>query len=85
MPCKRLLTRSGPERTLTMDMSQKPQERAVYLLSLELQNVRCFGEKQVLNLCLTPDRPSAWTLLLGNNGVGKTTLLQCLSWMRPAR
>ena len=83
MPCKRLLTRSGPERTLTMDMSQKPHERAVYLLSLELQNVRCFGEKQVLNLCLTPDRPSAWTLLLGNNGVGKTTLLQCLSWMRP--
>ena len=24
-----------------------------------------------------------WNLLLGENGVGKTTVLQCLAWMRP--
>ncbi len=36
-------------------------------------------------MVLTDDqgRPARWTLLLGDNGVGKTTLLQCLAWMRP--
>ena len=29
------------------------------------------------------EKPARWTLLLGDNGVGKTTLLQCLAWMRP--
>ena len=57
----------------------------VYLLSLELENVRCFGQKQLLDLRGQSRKPSQWTLILGNNGVGKTTLLQCLNWMRPVR
>ena len=55
----------------------------IYFSSLELENVRCFGECQVLKLTDDQERPARWTLLLGNNGVGKTTLLQCLAWMRP--
>ena len=55
----------------------------IYYKSLELENVRCFGERQVLDLCGSDGRLPQWTLLLGNNGVGKTTLLQCLAWMRP--
>ena len=31
----------------------------------------------------TDGRPAQWTLILGDNGVGKTTLLQCLASMRP--
>ena len=55
----------------------------VYLTSIELENVRCFGEKQTLDLTDGEGRPARWMLLLGDNGVGKTTLLQCLAWMRP--
>ncbi len=55
----------------------------IYFRSLELKNVRCFGERQVLKLVDDQEKPARWTLLLGNNGVGKTTLLQCLAWMRP--
>ncbi len=50
-----------------------------YFLSLELENVRCFSEKQILDLSDGNDRPARWTILLGENGTGKTTILQCLS------
>ena len=55
----------------------------IYFTSLELQNVRCFGERQILDLTDEEGRLAQWTLLLGDNGVGKTTLLECLYWMRP--
>ncbi len=60
-----------------------PKQPLIYFSSLELENVRCFGERQTLELTDGQGRPARWTLLLGDNGVGKTTLLQCLAWMRP--
>ena len=54
----------------------------VYFTSLEVENVRCFGDRQNLNLMRDDRRPARWTLILGDNGVGKTTLLECLAWMR---
>jgi len=53
----------------------------MYFSSLELTNVKCFGEKQILDLKNIDGTISPWTLILGNNGVGKTTLLKCLGWM----
>lgn len=50
-----------------------------YYLAMSLQNVRCFGDTQVLDLQSTPGTPARWTLILGENGVGKTTLLQLLA------
>ena len=55
----------------------------IYFSSLELENVRCFGESQMLKLTRN-GRPARWSLLIGENGAGKTTLLECLAWMRPA-
>ena len=55
----------------------------VYFKSLSLTNVRSFGETQRLDMTDADGRPAQWTLILGDNGVGKTTLLQCLASMRP--
>jgi predicted ATP-binding protein involved in virulence len=57
----------------------------VYFTSLELENVRAFGDRQELSLAFgnVASTPAQWTLIIGENGVGKTTLLQCLANMRP--
>src|SRR5437660_4568551 len=56
---------------------------SIYFTSLELESVRCFGQPAKLDLTDESGNPAQWTLLLGDNGVGKTTLLECLAWMRP--
>jgi predicted ATP-binding protein involved in virulence len=57
----------------------------VYFTKLELENVRAFGDRQELFLTNNSDSavPAQWTLIIGENGVGKTTLLQCLANMCP--
>jgi ABC-type multidrug transport system ATPase subunit len=50
----------------------------MYFLEVAVENVRCFGQRQVLDLRDRNGRPAKWTVILGDNGVGKTTLLQCL-------
>ncbi len=61
----------------------KSSNRACYFLSLEIENVACFGEKQVLNLADENGHPHRWTVIVGDNGVGKTTLLRCLAGISP--
>jgi energy-coupling factor transporter ATP-binding protein EcfA2 len=53
-----------------------------YFLSLTLENVRCFGPEQTLDLTNDEDRPAQWTVLLGDNGTGKTTILQAIAGMQ---
>jgi len=69
--------------------TQHPQVDAppppAYFLSLTLSNFRCFGPEQTLDLSDGNGRPARWTVILGDNGVGKTSLLQCLSAMQPRR
>lgn len=54
-----------------------------YFLSLTVENIRSFGPEQILDLSDGHGRPAHWTVILGNNGVGKTTLLQCLTAFEP--
>src|SRR5580700_4154399 len=57
--------------------------RFVYFTQISVENIRAFGDKQQLDLTNNNGRPAQWTLIVGENGVGKTTILQCLAWMRP--
>lgn len=63
----------------TTPAKKKDTPSPVYFLSLELENVRCFGPRQRLDLSDGNGRPARWTVILGENGVGKTTLLQSLA------
>lgn len=55
----------------------------VYFTKLVLENIRSFSDRQELVLVDPQGFPASWTLIVGDNGVGKTTLLQCLARMRP--
>ena len=57
--------------------------RPAYFLELNVENIRCFGLKQTLDLSDGNGHPARWTIILGNNGVGKTTLLQSLAALTP--
>ncbi|MCY7328704.1 MAG: AAA family ATPase, partial [Saprospiraceae bacterium] len=54
----------------------------VYFKSIALENVRCFGKKQTIEFTDKDCKPSMWNLILGENGVGKTTVLKGIlsSW-----
>ena len=73
--------------TETVRTSAPPQDAPppppAYFLSLTVENFRCFGPAQTLNLTRGDGRPAPWTIILGENGVGKTTLLQCLAAFQP--
>ncbi len=55
--------------------------RPAYLVSASLENIRCFGRKQTIDLSDVHGRPAHWTVILGSNGRGKTTLLQALAML----
>ncbi len=56
-----------------------------YFLSLSVENVRCFGPKQTIDVSDGQGRPTQWTVILGDNNTGKTTLLQCFVALEPTR
>jgi len=66
-------------------MTTKPKKPAMYFSSLEIENIKCFSGKQILDLKDVKGNISPWTLILGDNGIGKTTLLKCLAWMTPVQ
>lgn len=57
---------------------KKPQ--GCYVLSLSVENVRCFGPKQTLDCSDGSGKPRQWTVILGDNGTGKTTLLHLITF-----
>jgi predicted ATPase len=64
------------------DFESKPVE-PFYLDEVVISNFKCFTEEQTLNLTDRENHPSRWTILLGENGVGKTTILQIIAALFP--
>ena len=64
-----------------MDNSEENQPIAppAYFASLTIENVKCFKNKQTIDLSDGNGKPAMWTVVLGNNNTGKTTLLKCFS------
>ena len=56
---------------------------AMHFRSLHLENVRAFASSQSLEFVDEDNAISRWNLILGENGVGKTTLMQALAVMLP--
>src|ERR1700722_14570993 len=56
---------------------------ATYVIELNLTNVKSFAGVHTLNLQDIGGGPARWTLILGENGVGKTTLLECITQLTP--
>ena len=55
----------------------------IYIQQLAVENIKTFEARTVLLLTRPEGDISQWTLLLGDNGVGKSTLLQLIAWMKP--
>jgi energy-coupling factor transporter ATP-binding protein EcfA2 len=69
-------------------MTMNPTEQtppAAYFGSLTIRNVKCFKDEQTIDLSDGDGKPALWTVILGNNNIGKTTLLRCLADLIPNR
>jgi hypothetical protein len=66
-----------------MHVDEKLLPDAMHFRSLSLENVRAFGCSQSIEFVDESGKISRWNLILGENGVGKTTLLWALAVMRP--
>ncbi len=55
----------------------------LYIKSLSLENVKCFGKRQTIDFTQGKDKIAQWTVILGDNGAGKTTVLRSLVAMLP--
>ncbi|MBF0533564.1 MAG: AAA family ATPase [Nitrospirae bacterium] len=73
-------TRDNLALTLeALENAKQGKGNHVYFKSLTFKNIRCFKEKQKLDLSANENDFVKWTIILGENGTGKTSLLWFLS------
>lgn len=80
---KKAARKSTPSKLAGKNGAHRPPTDHAYFLSLEVSNIRCFGaETQKLDLSKPDGTWAPWTIILGNNGTGKSTLLQMIAGLR---
>ena len=50
----------------------------VYFTDISLENLKCFGKRQTISFADEHGNPKQWNIILGENGVGKTSVLRSL-------
>jgi predicted ATP-binding protein involved in virulence len=60
-------------------MQEAKNSQAVYFKSLTIEGINCFKSEQTIDLTDGEGNPAMWTVILGNNNTGKTTLLRSLA------
>jgi predicted ATP-binding protein involved in virulence len=71
-------------RVITNQRYKKEKVHGHYFIDFSIENVRCYGKKQTLKLADEKGNPYHWTIILGDNGVGKTSLLKGLVSLAPS-
>jgi AAA domain, putative AbiEii toxin, Type IV TA system len=71
-------------KVLTNKQYKQEKVPGHYFLDFSITNVRCYGKKQTLKLADDKGRPYHWTIILGDNGVGKTSILKGLVSLAPS-
>lgn len=56
----------------------------IYLKKIDIENVRCFGSKQHIDFTGDDGKISQWTVILGDNGTGKTSILKSIVSLLPS-
>jgi len=80
---KRKVTRK--KTVLKKKSTKRKAHPPAYFLSMSVENARCFGPKQTIDVSDGHGRPAQWTVILGDNNTGKTTLLQCFVALEPTK
>lgn len=66
-----------------MSAEKTEKKPFAYFKSLEIENIKCFKGKHQIDLTDKEGKPAKWTVIMGNNGTGKTTVLRCLADLEP--
>lgn len=62
-------------------MSNQDNQKPLYFHQLQIRGVNSFVSQQTLDLTNADGSTAMFTVILGNNNTGKTTLLRCLAGM----
>ncbi len=71
-----------------MNSSKKITEQTpppAYFGALTITDVKCFKGEHFIDLSDSNGKPAMWTVILGNNNTGKTTLLKCSAHLEPIK
>ncbi len=61
-----------------IDINEKGNDY-IYLRNLSIENLRTFGKRQTISFTDKDNKPNLWNIIIGDNGIGKTSILKALS------